>query len=915
VQTTLDRIFELDRVRYAPTTAEARRAAREWDGRGLPIYLGDEVRFEAYTRGTGYGRVRVWDLAAFEAASRVGRITSQDILVLERAPTDIEGIFAGVITAERQGPLSHVAIRAARRGTPNAFLASALDDFAALDGELVRLDILATGFEVRPATFEEAEAWWAENRPRLAELPSVDRDYARLDALAEIDLGAEARPEARFGGKATNLARLARLLDGEFERYREVGFAIPMHHYFEFLRTNHFEIDGERRSYEEHLARLVESAEFQSDPEVRFRLLDEFRRNALADGQVSIFLVLDVLRRTREVFGSDRTMLRLRSSSNVEDLLEFNGAGLYESTSACGADSLDGDDEGPSACAPEDPDERVVAGGLKRVWTSLWTFRAHEERAWYGLPSDDIAMGILATRAFLDERAGGVAFTGNPANPRDRRYIVTAQFGEESVVRPEPGVLPEKDVLVVDRDRGVVLAIERAQRSTLAVAGEFVLGDETLRELGAVLAKIDREFPVELGTHDRDEVLFDIEFKVEAAGSLAIKQVRPFLAAAPPPAGPVIELEIRPGAVLCGQFLEGRSADAELAAKSVLCLRAGTYELPTDIATFPGDIVDEVVYGGEDQRALATGAGRFHVETTSRGDGTARHRFRFEQDFILPSGESFALEIEGIDVESSGGAPPSSPYVLDDRTVGAGVFADGVPGGDLRRKASYGSCTLDALPLWNVRARLADDTTIDLAERFRPALAGTGPAGLVAADVTLAGTRQETADYWRLVYTSLHHNFHVAHRVLLEPPITLAGVGSVRAIDIEEPQPDAGRPARAAYLDTMFRVLATPPVASYWRGAAGDTPPGFRRGDTNGDDRVNISDAIFLLGALFQGTEPLTCEDAGDFDDDGLFEINDAVLILTFLFQGVDLSEPPGPYECGLDPTRDFLADCAQRCE
>ena len=55
-------------------------------------------------------------------------------------------------------------------------------------------------------------------------------------------------------------------------------------------------------------------------------------------------------------------------------------------------------------------------------------------------------MGVLVNRTFIDEAANGVAFTGNPTNPLDRRYIVTVQKGEESVVSPEPGVRAEKNL-------------------------------------------------------------------------------------------------------------------------------------------------------------------------------------------------------------------------------------------------------------------------------------------------------------------------------------------------------------------------------------------------------------------------------------------------------------------------------------
>src|SRR5262249_15325626 len=43
----------------------------------------------------------------------------------------------------------------------------------------------------------------------------------------------------------------------------------------------------------------------------------------------------------------------------------------------------------------------------------------------------------------------------------------------------------------------------------------------------------------------------------------------------------------------------------------------------------------------------------------------------------------------------------------------------------------------------------------------------------------------------------------------------------------------------------------------------------FIRGDSNGDDIVNISDAQATLGYLFLGSGPVSCLDAADANDDG----------------------------------------------
>jgi hypothetical protein len=81
----------------------------------------------------------------------------------------------------------------------------------------------------------------------------------------------------------------------------------------------------------------------------------------------------------------------------------------------------------------------------------------------------------------------------------------------------------------------------------------------------------------------------------------------------------------------------------------------------------------------------------------------------------------------------------------------------------------------------------------------------------------------------------------------------------------------------------------------------------FRRGDTNGDGTIDLSDAISLICLLFMGSCDLpTCLDAADVDDGGSINISDPIVLLGYLFLRYD--PPPPPYPgCGPDPTPDDL--------
>jgi ELWxxDGT repeat protein len=84
--------------------------------------------------------------------------------------------------------------------------------------------------------------------------------------------------------------------------------------------------------------------------------------------------------------------------------------------------------------------------------------------------------------------------------------------------------------------------------------------------------------------------------------------------------------------------------------------------------------------------------------------------------------------------------------------------------------------------------------------------------------------------------------------------------------------------------------------------------PRFRRGDTNADGTLDMSDAVATLAYLFLGTAAPSCLDAADANDSGAVDLSDAVFTLGYLFLGT--AAPPAPFGvCGVDPTTDNL-DC-----
>lgn len=67
----------------------------------------------------------------------------------------------------------------------------------------------------------------------------------------------------------------------------------------------------------------------------------------------------------------------------------------------------------------------------------------------------------------------------------------------------------------------------------------------------------------------------------------------------------------------------------------------------------------------------------------------------------------------------------------------------------------------------------------------------------------------------------------------------------------------------------------------------GQTAPAaihFKRGDSNGDGAITVSDAVFALRFMFSGSRTPSCADALDVDDNGVVELTDVVLSLSYMF-------------------------------
>ncbi len=530
-------------------------------------------QFEVYSPGLTAGRLKI--IPGAETVPVLG--TSHDILVLAALPDELPQA-AGLITAVPQTPLAHVNLLAQNRGIPNLYVGGALDDVKlqqlAWDEMPVVLEAREGSFDIRPLDGKTYELWKRMTAPTAQSFE--DPDSSQLDYITVLDKGDRNRLDAvrrEFGGKA---AGYVMLLSGgaptpgkaialsvrpfyehlkRLEKWVRPTFSHPRFENSEYLR--YLVLEGE----EKFKKRFPKGGDGPSRESVRNNLPASMKELIRRGGLRQAILELPLDEKSRERFVDplvthfshlDKSQgLRFRSSSNVEDLEGFNGAGLYvSSTGFLYASELSD---------PKDR-ERTVSAAIKRTWASFYSFEAFEERRAAGISPFSGGMGILVHPRFDDrwEAAGGV-FTltvdGVSRGTRERpHYTLTlnTQKGAESVTNAVSGVTPE--ILSMTGTDPSDPSWKVLAWSPQSDGKTPILPEPTLRELfqkavSVSLAWLAQERESSPATAARKSVVLDFEFRFmrpewpalvpekaqsRADSRLIVKQVRS-LEPAPPP--------------------------------------------------------------------------------------------------------------------------------------------------------------------------------------------------------------------------------------------------------------------------------------------------------------------------------------------------------------------------------------------
>lgn len=441
-----------------------------------------EVDFLSVNPAEGYGLLRVMDLEETPSA--------RDIVIYESLPNNLPRV-GGIITSFIQTPLSHVNLRAIQDNIPNAYIREPLeiDVISALEGKYIHYKVDQNQYLIEESTLEEVNAWYEANRPNIEQLPPLNLSYREILPLDDISFGMS----DGFGAKCTNVATM---LTFDFpENTTPEGFGVPFYFYQEFMKFNGFF---------ERIETMIANTEFQSNIDTRVDMLKDLRRD-IKDADMPHWM-LDELQEMHKSFPPN-TSIRVRSSTNNEDLPGFSGAGLYTSKT-------------------QKPDEGHISKSIKQVYASMWNFRAFDEREYYRVNHFIASMGALCHPNYKEEKANGVAVSTDPIYQSENTLYLNTQVGEDLVTNPDAFSIPEEILLSRDLVNGENYVVIR--RSNQLENDDLIMGEAYLDQLRNYLNKIHDEFAVLYDAVGNEDFAMDIEYKITSDDRLIIKQARPW---------------------------------------------------------------------------------------------------------------------------------------------------------------------------------------------------------------------------------------------------------------------------------------------------------------------------------------------------------------------------------------------------
>lgn len=452
-------------------------------------YIFNDVTYQQVVPGSTVGILKHYKLKDLENM----RPSPDEIIILDGTP-DILPDVRGIIVNELQTPLSHLVLLGKNRKIPIMSYTTVFTDnnIKRLISKKVELKIEIDTFYIKETSKKIAQKSVSKKKQLV-----VDNSVTDL-----IDLNTIPKKGVNFiGSKAQNMSYLIAISkditkDLSFKT-PENAHAIPFYYY-----TQHIQ----KKSISTLINELLANQHKDSTVWINHQL--KKIRDVIKKEPIDPELIIKLNQTFKNAAFKN---FRFRSSTNAEDLDDFNGAGLYDSKTGILGDST-----------------KTFEKAIKQVWASVWNEGSYNERELFEIDQQSIAMGVLVHRSFPDEIANGVIITQNIFRKNFPGITVNIQKGENSVVKPEKGEICEQFTAyyLPSQTKDEEFNVDYTSNSNLNNNEPLLSKKETIR-LNLICQKIETLMNRYWKKNRLNPV--DIEFKIVGENrDLYIKQVRPF---------------------------------------------------------------------------------------------------------------------------------------------------------------------------------------------------------------------------------------------------------------------------------------------------------------------------------------------------------------------------------------------------
>jgi hypothetical protein len=448
-------------------------------------YIFNELSYQEVVPGKNIGILKQYKIKELETI----KPNPDEIIILDGTP-DLLPNVRGIIVNELQTPLSHLVLLGKNRKIPIMAYTNVFKDsnIKRLLSKKVELKIAVDTFYIKE-TDKKITQKVIKKKKKLI----IDNNVTELVNLATIPK----KGVNYIGSKAQNMAYLIAIAKETPFKTPEDAHAIPFYFY-----TKHIQ----KKSISPLITELLKYPHKDSTVWINKQL--KKIRDAIKKETIDPQLIAKLNQTFKNAVFKN---FRFRSSTNAEDMDDFNGAGLYDSKTGILGDSI-----------------KTFEKAIKQVWASAWNESSFTERELFGIDQENVAMGVLVHRSFPDELANGVVITKNIFRENFSGITVNVQKGENSVVKPEKGEVCEQ-FIVYHSNEGKTESdfdVDYTSNSNLN-NNEPLLNRKEISNLFLVSKKIETKMYRYWRKNSFHPI--DIEFKIVGENrDLYIKQVRPF---------------------------------------------------------------------------------------------------------------------------------------------------------------------------------------------------------------------------------------------------------------------------------------------------------------------------------------------------------------------------------------------------